>query len=382
MKWTNSFIFTSREPPAEAETISQKLMHQAGMIDKLASGVYTFLPLGLKVLQKVSDIIREEMNNAGAIEILMPALQPASLWKESGRYEKMGKDMIVLKDRHNREMLLGPTHEEVVSDIVRKYVKSWKNLPLMLYQIQSKFRDEIRPRFGIIRAREFLMKDCYSFDRTERESEISYLKMRQAYMKIFQRCNISVTIQSADSGVIGGKFSEEFVAAGDCAELEIGHIFKLGTDYSEKLNVLYMDKDGKQKPVVMGCYGIGVSRVVAAIIEGSHDEKGIIWPLSVAPFVAIIVPVNMADNKQVEIANNLYDELRTEKIDILFDDREESAGVKFADADLLGIPYRITLGRKLTQGKIEILERKTQKKYDVEIGKVKEFLTKALKDSK
>ncbi|MCM8758576.1 MAG: proline--tRNA ligase [Candidatus Omnitrophica bacterium] len=382
MKWTNSFIFTSREPPAEAETISQKLMHQAGMIDKLASGVYTFLPLGLKVLQKVSDIIREEMNNAGAIEILMPALQPASLWKESGRYEKMGKDMIVLKDRHNREMLLGPTHEEVVSDIVRKYVKSWKNLPLMLYQIQSKFRDEIRPRFGIIRAREFLMKDCYSFDRTERESEISYLKMRQAYMKIFQRCNISVTIQSADSGVIGGKFSEEFVAAGDCAELEIGHIFKLGTDYSEKLNVLYMDKDGKQKPVVMGCYGIGVSRVVAAIIEGSHDEKGIIWPLSVAPFVAIIVPVNMADNKQVEIANNLYDELRTEKIDVLFDDREESAGVKFADADLLGIPYRITLGRKLTQGKIEILERKTQKKYDVEIGKVKEFLTKALKDSK
>ncbi|MCM8816145.1 MAG: proline--tRNA ligase [Candidatus Omnitrophica bacterium] len=382
MKWTNSFIFTSREPPADAETISQKLMHQAGMIDKLASGVYTFLPLGLKVLQKVSDIIREEMNNAGAIEILMPALQPASLWKESGRYEKMGKDMIVLKDRHNREMLLGPTHEEVVSDIVRKYVKSWKNLPLMLYQIQSKFRDEIRPRFGIIRAREFLMKDCYSFDRTERESEISYLKMRQAYMKIFQRCNISVTIQSADSGVIGGKFSEEFVAAGDCAELEIGHIFKLGTDYSEKLNVLYMDKDGKQKPVVMGCYGIGVSRVVAAIIEGSHDEKGIIWPLSVAPFVAIIVPVNMADNKQVEIANNLYDELRTEKIDVLFDDREESAGVKFADADLLGIPYRITLGRKLTQGKIEILERKTQKKYDVEIGKVKEFLTKALKDSK
>ncbi len=382
MKWTNSFIFTSREPPADAETTSQKLMHQAGMIDKLVSGVYSYLPLGLKVLQKVSDIIREEMNKAGAVELLMPALQPASLWKESARYGKMGKDMIVFRDRHNREMLLGPTHEEVISDIVRKYIRSWKNLPVMLYQIQAKYRDEIRPRFGIIRSREFLMKDCYSFDRSDSESEQSYMKMRQAYLNIFHRCGLQVTVQSADSGVIGGKFSEEFVAAGDCAELEIGHIFKLGTDYSEKLRVVYVDKNGAEKPAVMGCYGIGVSRVVAAIIEGSYDEKGIIWPVSVAPFISIIVPVNMSDGRIVEVASRIYDELESAKIDTLFDDRDESAGVKFADADLLGIPYRITLGRKLSEGRVEIFERKTRKTYDVEIEHVKEFIIDALKKLK
>ncbi|MCM8822028.1 MAG: proline--tRNA ligase [Candidatus Omnitrophica bacterium] len=380
MKWTCSFIFTSRKPPADAETVSQKLMHQAGMIDKLVSGVYSYLPHGLKVLQKVSDIIREEMNKSGAIEILMPALQPASLWKESKRYGKMGKDMIVFKDRHNREMLLGPTHEEVVSDIVRKYVKSWKNLPVMLYQIQTKYRDEIRPRFGIIRSREFLMKDCYSFDRTDLESEQSYFKMKQAYIKIFERCGLAVTIQTADSGVIGGKFSEEFVATGDCAELEIGHIFKLGTDYSEKLHIVYVDKDGNEKPAVMGCYGIGVSRIVAAIIEGNHDEKGIIWPVSVAPFIVTIIPVNMSDSNMVEIANKMYDELQSARIDILLDDREESAGVKFADADLIGIPYRIILGRKLSEGKVEILERKTKKSHDIAIENVKQFLISALKN--
>lgn len=380
MKWANSFIFTSRETPADAETVSQRLMFQAGMIDKLVSGIYSYLPLGLKVLHKVSNIIREEMNNAGALEILMPALQPASLWKESKRFGKMGKDMIVFKDRHNREMLLGPTHEEVVSDIVRKYVKSWKNLPVMLYQIQTKFRDEIRPRFGIIRSREFLMKDCYSFDRTQEESEQSYLKMRQAYLKIFQRCGLNVTVQAADSGVIGGKFSEEFVAAGDCSELEIGHIFKLGTDYSEKLKVVYTDRDGTEKPVVMGCYGIGVSRVVAAIIEGSYDEKGIIWPVSVAPYLAIIVPVNISDSHSVEIATKLHDEIESENIEVLLDDRDESAGVKFADADLLGIPYRITLGRKLSEGKIEISERKTKKTIDIGIDNVKDFLVSELKN--
>jgi len=381
MKWTNHFIFTSREPPADAETISQKLMHQAGMIDKLVSGVYSFLPLGLKVLQKVSDIIREEMNSAGAIELLMPALQPSSLWKESGRYGKMGKDMITFKDRHNREMLLGPTHEEVVSDIVRKYVRSWKNLPLMLYQIQTKYRDEIRPRFGIIRAREFLMKDCYSFGRTEQDLDQAYMKMRQAYLNIFKRCGLNVTVQSADSGVIGGKFSEEFVAEGDCAELEIGHIFKLGTDYSEKLNVRYMDRDGIEKPVVMGCYGIGVSRVVAAIIEGNYDSKGIIWPVSVAPFLAVIVPVNMSDTKIVETTNKIYDQLISAKFDVLLDDRDESAGIKFADADLIGIPYRITIGRKTVEGKIEIMERRTRKTYDIEIERVKDFFEK-IKDEK
>lgn len=381
MKWSSSFIFTSREPPSDAETISQKLMHQSGMIDKLVSGIYSFLPLGLRVLQKVSNIIREEMNNAGAREILMPALQPASLWKESKRFDKMGKDMIVFKDRHGREMLLGPTHEEVISDIVRKYVKSWKNLPLILYQIQTKYRDEIRPRFGIIRSREFLMKDCYSFDRTESEAENSYLAMKQAYLKIFKRCGISVSIQQADSGVIGGKFSEEFVAAGDCAELEIGHIFKLGTDYSEKLHVFFTDKDGIEKPVVMGCYGIGVSRIVAAIIEGNYDKKGIIWPISVAPFLTVIVPVNMSNAKIVETANRIYQNLVSSGFEILYDDRDESAGVKFADADLLGIPYRITLGRKIAEGKVEITERKTKKSVDLEINRASDFFIDVAKKS-
>ncbi|MCM8763812.1 MAG: proline--tRNA ligase [Candidatus Omnitrophica bacterium] len=380
MKWTSFFIFTSRKPPADAETVSQKLMHQAGLIDKLVSGVYSYLPLGLKVLHKVSNIIREEMNKAGAIEILMPALQPASLWKESKRYGKMGKDMIVFKDRHNREMLLGPTHEEIISDIVRKYLRSWKNLPVMLYQIQTKYRDEIRPRFGIIRSREFLMKDCYSFDRTDHESEQSYFRMKEAYLKIFERCGLTVTVQTADSGVIGGKFSEEFVAAGDCAELEIGHIFKLGTDYSEKLNVVYVDKDGSEKFVVMGCYGIGVSRVVAAIIEGNHDERGIIWPISVAPFSATIIPVNMSDSIIVELANKIYNELLSAQLDILLDDREESAGVKFTDADLIGIPYMIILGRRLAEGKVEILERKTKKAHNVAIENVKQFLFSASKN--
>ncbi len=381
MKWTSSFIFTSKQPPADAETISQKLMHQSGMIDKLVSGIYSFLPLGLRVLKKVSNIIREEMDNTGAREILMPAIQPASLWKESKRFGKMGKDMIVFKDRHGREMLLGPTHEEVVSDIVRKYVRSWKNLPLMLYQIQTKYRDEIRPRFGIIRSREFLMKDCYSFDRTDSEAENSYLLMKQVYLKIFKRCGLNVSVHSADSGVIGGKFSEEFVAAGDCAELEIGHIFKLGTDYSEKLHVLFTDRDGTEKPVVMGCYGIGVSRVVAAIIEGNYDNSGIIWPVSVAPFLSVIVPVNMSDTTIVETANKIYENLISSGLEVLYDDRDESAGVKFVDADLLGIPYRITLGRKIAEGKIEITERRTKKPVDVEIDRVKDFLMNIVKQS-
>jgi len=381
MKWSQAFIFTSRKPPADAETISQKLMHQAGMIDKLVSGVYSFLPLGLRVLKNISNIIREEMDNAGAIEILMPALQPASLWKESKRFGLMGRDMIIFKDRHNREMLLGPTHEEVVSDIVRKYVRSWKNLPVMLYQIQTKYRDEIRPRFGIIRSREFLMKDCYSFSRTDAETENIYLVMRRAYHKIFERCGLNVSIQPADSGVIGGKFSEEFVAAGDCAELEIGHIFKLGVDYSEKLHVFFTDKDGLEKPAVMGCYGIGVSRVMAAIIEGNHDSNGIIWPISVSPFRAVIVPVNMSNQIIVEAANKIYENLISSGLDILYDDRDESAGVKFTDADLLGMPYRITLGKKLNQGKIEIMERKTKKSIDIDIDNVSDFFTQELQKS-
>jgi prolyl-tRNA synthetase len=374
MRWNEAFINTSKEPPKEAETISQKLMHQAGLIDKLASGIYSFLPPGLRALQKVSAIIREEMNRSGAVELLMPAMQPATLWQESGRFGKMGKDMIVFSDRHDRDMLLGPTHEEVVSDIVRKYVRSWKQMPVLLYQIQTKFRDEIRPRFGIIRSREFLMKDCYSFDRTDAESEAAYSKMRDTYLKIFARCGLQVTVRNADSGVIGGKFSEEFVAAGDCAELEIGHIFKLGTQYSEKMGVLFTDRDGKEKPAVMGCYGIGVSRVVAAIIEGNYDKNGIIWPRSVAPFEVCIIPVNVRNPAMLEKATAIHGELIENGWDVLLDDREESAGTKFADADLVGIPFQIICGKKLEQDKIEIKVRKTGRLHTVSSDAVATFL--------
>ena len=370
MKWTQSFIRTFREPPADAETISQRLMHQAGMIDKLISGVYSFLPTGLKVLQKVSNIIREEMNNAGGPEILMPSLQPASLWEETGRFGKMGKDMITFQDRRDRCILLGPTHEEVITDIVRKYVKSWKQIPLLLYQIQTKYRDEIRPRFGIIRSREFLMKDAYSFDADDKSAETSYFKMKDAYVRIFKRCGLKTAIHQADSGVIGGKFSEEFVAEGQCAELEVGHIFKLGTEYSEKMKAVFSDKEGKEKPLVMGCYGIGVSRIVSAVIEGNYDDKGIIWPFSVAPYQVLLLPLKSGE----ETAEKVYENLQKAGWDVLMDDRDESAGIKFADGDLLGIPIWLIFGRKLKEGKVEVKLRKNNQFHDVPIENAGHFI--------
>ncbi len=378
MKWTQSFIRTFREPPADAETISQKLMHQTGMIDKLISGVYSFLPIGLKVLQKVSNIIREEMNNAGGLELLMPSLQPASLWEETGRYGKMGKDMITFQDRRDRCILLGPTHEEVITDIIRKYVKSWKQMPVLLYQIQTKYRDEIRPRFGIIRAREFLMKDAYSFDVDDKSSEISYFKMKDTYIKIFQRCGLKTDIKQADSGVIGGKFSEEFIAEGQCAELEVGHIFKLGMEYSTKMKAVFNDKEGKEKPIIMGCYGIGVSRIVSAIIEGNYDNKGIIWPISVSPYQVLILPLKSGEEK--EMAEKIYENLKKPGWEVLLDDRDESAGIKFSDGDLLGIPIWLIFGKKLKEGKVEVKLRKNNKFYDVPIENIEQFIKDILKE--
>lgn len=379
MRWSNYFIPTLKEAPKEAESVSHKLMLRGGFIDKVASGVYTYLPLGYRVLKKVENIVREEMNRAGGIEILMPSLQPSSLWKESGRYEKMGKDMIIFKDRHKREMIFGPTHEEVITDLVRKYVKSWKQLPLLLYQIQTKFRDEIRPRFGVIRAREFLMKDAYSFDADEKGLDISYQKMRQAYINIFSRCGLKTNIQTADSGVIGGKFSEEFVAEGDLSELEVGHIFKLGTDYSSSMKANFVDKEGKEKPLVMGCYGIGVSRIVAAAIEGNHDEKGIIWPLSIAPFDVILIPV-VEDNYVKETAEKIYKNLTEKGVEVLLDDRDETAGVKFTDAELTGIPLLVVVGKKTKEGKVEVRKRKEKGHIEENIENVVATVLKIIKE--
>jgi prolyl-tRNA synthetase len=376
MKWSKYFIPTQKEAPKEAETISHKLLIRAGLIDKLASGVYTYLPLGLKVLRKVENIVREEMNNSGAVELLMPSLQPATLWKETGRYEKMGRDMIKFTDRHEREMIFGPTHEEVITDIVRKYVKSWKQLPIILYQIQTKFRDEIRPRFSIIRAREFLMKDAYSFDIDEEGLDKSYNLMKETYKKIFERCGIKFTIREAESGVIGGKFSEEFVAEGECSELEVGHIFKLGIEYSKSMKAYFVDKDGKERPIYMGCYGIGVSRIVASIIEGNYDKDGIIWPTSVAPFLIDIVPTNIVENEILKTGEKIYNELKENGFDVIFDDRDESAGVKFKDADLCGFPFQIIIGKKVKTGNVEVKERKTGETIELKIDKIVEYFKK------
>lgn len=544
MRYSSYFIPTLKETPAEAEVISHKLMLRAGMIRKLASGIYTYLPIGLKSLKKVENIIREEMNRAGAIEILMPAVQPAELWQESGRWDFYGKELLRFKDRHDRESCLGPTHEEVITDLVRKEIQSYKQLPINLYQIQNKFRDEIRPRFGIMRGREFMMKDAYSFDARESGAEKSYEKMYEAYNNIFRRCGLQFRAVEADTGSIGGSFSHEFMVLAETGEdhiinctecnyaanlekaevkdieveskttvdndsekikeietpdqrtveevtaflsispeqliktlifrsddeviavlvrgdhdlnepklkamlgseiveladpqlvneatgapmgfagpvglkirivadntikgmvnsvtggnkkdlhflnvninrdfkvdtfgdlrsitpqdscprcgseirfgkgIEVGHIFKLGTKYSDAMGAAFLDENGKEKPMVMGCYGIGVGRTVAAAIEQNHDKDGIIFPAPIAPFEVVILPLQVNEQEVVDSAENLYRELSSLGIEVLLDDRDMRAGFKFKDADLLGTPLRVTIGtRSLKNSQIEM----------------------------
>ena len=371
IKWSEAFIRTLKETPKEAETISHKLMLKAGLISKVASGVYSYLPLGLKVLRKIEKIVREEIDQTGACELLLPALQPESLWKESGRISLLGKDMINFIDRHQRRMFLGPTHEEVIIDVVRKRVHSWKELPIVLYQIQTKFRDEVRPRFGVVRAREFLMKDAYSFDADQEGLDKNYEKMREAYELIFKRCGIKCQSQKADSGIMGGRFSEEFVAEGECKELEIGHIFKLGDTYSKKLKLFFLDKNGEEKPMIMGCYGIGISRLMAAIIEGNYDEDGLIWPRSVSPYSVLLLPMNMEEKAIKDTTEELYRSLQKNNIDVIMDDRIISPGIKFKDGDLLGIPFRILIGKELKNGKVELKLRREKR---TELVKVEDIL--------
>ncbi|NSB11841.1 proline--tRNA ligase [Clostridium beijerinckii] len=538
MKMSNMLISTLREVPAEAEIDSHKLMLRAGMIRKMAAGVYNYMPLGLKVLKKVEDIIREEMNAAGAQEFLASAIIPAELWQESGRWDAYGAEMFRLKDRGDRDFCLGPTHEEVFTDIARNEIKSYKQLPLNLYQIQTKYRDERRPRFGVMRSREFVMKDAYSFDKDQVGLDLAYDKMHDAYVKIFNRCGLDAKCVAADSGAIGGSNSAEFMVKSEvgeddvvfCSECnyaaniekasspaekelkqefkeinkvetpntktidelvkffgtneknfaktilfnadgkivavmvrgdreinevkvsnaigevinldlassedvkkatgaeigfagpigikvdmllvdeevanmynfivganetgyhinnvnygrdfegvigdyrnvtegekcpvcggkvtiargtEVGHIFKLGTKYSEAMNAKFIDEDGKEKPFIMGCYGIGVTRTMASIIEQHHDENGIVWPLSVAPYHVSVIPVNVKDEEQARIANEIYEKLTSAGIEVLLDDRNERAGVKFKDSELMGIPMRITVGKKISDGEIE-----------------------------
>jgi len=562
-------ISTLREVPGEAEIASHQLMLRAGMIRKSATGIYTFMPNGVRVLKNVENIVREEMDRAGAQEFLASALIPANLWQESGRWDVMGSEMIRLKDRNGRDFCLGPTHEEVFTDLARNEIKSYKQLPLNLYQIQTKYRDERRPRFGVMRSREFIMKDAYSFDKDNEGLDISYMKMYEAYNKIFTRCDLEFSAVEADSGAMGGSGSAEFMVKSDIGEdeiafctgcnyaantekatskledvekeeekelnkiatpdvrtieelvtffntsnkkfaktliykadgkvvavmvrgdrslnetkvsnalggimelemadaetvlkatsaeigfagpiglqvdtllvdeevtrmsnfivgandtgyhyenvnyerdfdgivgdyklvaegdmcpkcgspinirrgVEVGHIFKLGTKYSESMGANYLDENGKEKPLVMGCYGIGINRTVAAIIEQHHDENGILWPMAVAPYKVIVMPANVKNEEQMNRAEKIYEELKTRGVDVLLDDRNERVGVKFKDADLIGIPIRVTVGKKVVE---DIVEFKLRKNQDIEevniedvVGRIeKEFIANNLK---
>ncbi len=557
MKMSNMLVSTLREVPAEAEIDSHKLMLRAGMIRKMAAGIYNYMPIGLKVLKNIEEIVREEMNTAGAQEFLASAVLPAELWQESGRWDVYGDEMFRLKDRNNRDFCLGPTHEEVFTDIARNEIKSYKQLPVNLYQIQTKYRDERRPRFGIMRSREFIMKDAYSFDKDQAGLDVSYDKMHDAYVKIFNRCGIDAKCVEADSGAIGGANSAEFMVKSEVGEddvvfcsacdyaaniekaeatpekaeveellemekvatpdsrgiyevseflkvspkktvkllmfnvdgkivgvvvrgdrevnevkvanaaqasgdiimasneeytkatncepgfggpvgikvdlllvdeevanmynmilganetgyhlknvnygrdfegvvgdfrkiesgekcpkcgsevtiargTEVGHIFKLGTKYSAAMNATFIDENGKNVPFVMGCYGIGVTRTMASIIEQHHDENGIIWPLSVAPYHVSVIPVNIKDEAQMKIANKLYDELRKIGVDAILDDRNERPGVKFKDSELIGIPMIVTVGKKITDGEVEFKLRDGE----MEVIKIEDVLEK------
>ena len=388
------YISTLKEAPSEAELISHKLMIRAGFIKRLGSGLYSWMPLGLKVLRKIEAIVRTEMNQAGAVELLMPAIQPSELWEETGRWELFGPQMLKIKDRHDRNFCFGPTHEEVITDIARKEINSYKQLPINFYQIQMKFRDEIRPRFGVMRAREFLMKDAYSFHTNFDCLKETYQKMFKVYENIFNRIGLKFRAVSADNGAIGGDASHEFHVLAEsgedvlvydehsdyaanielakdnpnidkfktCRGIEVGHIFQLGSKYSEKMSANFIAEDGSSKPVIMGCYGIGVSRIVAATIEQSHDDNGIIFPPSIAPFEVIITPIGYDKNKEVRsYADKLYDDLIKQGFDVLIDDRGLRPGVMFSEADLIGIPHRVTVGDKtIKENKYEYKGRSEQ----------------------
>jgi prolyl-tRNA synthetase len=570
MRYSQYFIPTVKETPADAEVVSHKLMLRAGMIRKLAAGIYNYLPLGLRSIRKVENIVREEMNRAGAIEVLMPAVLPAELWQESGRWEMYGKELLRFTDRKDAEFCLGPTHEEIITDLVRREIKSYRQMPINLYQIQSKFRDEIRPRFGLMRGREFIMKDAYSFDVDENAADLSYDKMYRAYRRIFERCGLNFRAVEADTGSIGGSSSHEFMVLADSGEdaivscssceyaanvekaesrpvkatehadprplervptpekrtieevseflginassmvktlvlladdepvvallrgdhdlneiklknlldcatlemagdevvtritgapvgfagpvglsvkivadlaveglknfvtganakdlhmknvnldrdftvtrfadirnvvhgdrcprcdsgilemwrgIEVGHVFKLGTKYSKALKATYLDAEGKEQTIFMGCYGIGIGRTVAACIEQNHDENGIIFPLPIAPFHCIISALNMKEEQVREVSESIYGQLSDAGVEVLLDDRDERPGFKFKDADLIGIPLRIVVGSKnLAEGNVELKTRKTGDVVLLSVAeavdKVKQTVAEALK---
>ena len=429
MRLSRYFLPILKETPKEAEIVSHRFMLRAGMIRQQQAGIYSWLPLGLKVLRKVEKIVREEQDRSGAIELLMPTMQPAELWKESGRYDDYGKEMLRIVDRHERDMLFGPTNEEMITDIFRTYVKSYKDLPLNLYHIQWKFRDEIRPRFGVMRGREFLMKDAYSFDMDEDRAREAYYRMFVAYLRTFKRLGMTAIPMKADTGPIGGNLSHEFIILADTGEsevfchksyldkpvpgddidfdsdlsgivndwtaqyaatdemhdeaafnaipegeriaargIEVGHIFYFGTKYSDKMGANVMAADGKEYPVHMGSYGVGVSRLLGGIIEASHDENGIIWPKSVTPFDIGLINMKAGNEEADAVCEQLYERLGNAGFDVLYDDRTAQAGVKFATMDLIGLPTQVIVGpRGLKSNEVEIKDRATGEREMVSI---------------
>lgn len=437
MRKSNYFLPVLKEEPKEAEIVSHRLMLRAGMIRQQAAGLYSWLPLGYKVMRKIQTIIEQEQARAGAIEMLMPTLQPADLWRESGRYDAYGKEMLRMSDRHDRDMLFGPTNEEMITDIFRSYVRSYKELPLNLYHIQWKFRDEIRPRFGTMRSREFLMKDGYSFDVDKEQAERSYYRMFVAYLRTYYRMGLTAIPMKAETGPIGGELSHEFIVLAETGEsavfchrdildkaippcdtdftgdltpiiddwtslyaatedmidmdeferdvpqekriaargIEVGQIFYFGTKYSEIMKATVTGPDGRDVPVHSGSYGIGLTRLVPAIIEAFHDEDGIIWPVSVAPFEVVLLNLKAADETCTNVCDALYAQLQAAGLDVLYDDTKEGAGAKFATADLIGIPFQLIIGpRGAKSGEAEIKDRKTGERQTMPIEDAVAFL--------
>jgi prolyl-tRNA synthetase len=423
MRRSRFFLPTLKENPAEAQIVSHRLMLRAGMVRQASAGIYSWLPLGFKVLKRIEQIVREEQDRSGAQEVLMPTIQSADLWKQSGRYDDYGKEMLRIVDRHEREMLYGPTNEELITDIFAGAVKSYRDLPKNLYHIQWKFRDEVRPRFGVMRGREFLMKDAYSFDVDYAAARIAYNKMFIAYLRTYARMGLKAIPMEADTGPIGGDLSHEFIILADTGEsqvfadrdvlsydvlatppdfeddaavaqvvkrfttlyartdekhdqaafekavpearryvgrgIEVGHIFYFGTKYSEPLNARVSTSDGQEVPVHMGSYGIGVSRLAGAIIEACHDEAGIIWPEAVAPFKVGLINLRAQDAACTQACDRLYERLREAGVEVLYDDTTESAGAKFAEMDLIGLPWQLVVGpRGLKAGTVELKERR------------------------
>jgi prolyl-tRNA synthetase len=412
MRQSQLFAPTLKEAPKDAEVRSHQVMTRAGMIKQVAAGVYAYLPLGLKVLQSIERIVREEMDALGANELLLPALTPADLWQESGRWEKYGPELMRLKDRKDRDFLLGPTHEEVITYVVRDYAKSYKKLPIALYQIQTKFRDELRPRFALMRGREFSMKDLYTFHTSEDDLDNWYQNVWQVYLRIFKRVGLDVKVVNSDTGQMGGKSAHEFMVMSEVGEdtitycdtcdyaanveysnlsigdqcpkctkgkiliakgIEVGNIFKLGTKYSQSMNAKFTNDQGKEQPIIMGCYGLGVSRTLMAIVEQHTYDNGLIWPKEVRPYTYHILIADNTNAEQVRQAEMLYQSLQT-KASVLIDDRSERLGSKFQDADLIGSPIVIVFGKDVTEGYVEIHHRVMNQKNKVQLSNLDEHL--------